>query len=133
MAEVKRVTKRDYFEMLRGLAEAAGETGAVEFCDKEMERLANRKAGQTKVQKANEGLVEEVYAAIVRAGEPVTITDLLGDAELKAAVEATGANFSSQKVSALAKKLNDAQRVVKTTKKKKSYFSAKADVDEDID
>lgn len=127
MSEVKRVTKRDYFEILRGLAEQAGKTGAVEFCEKEMERLANRKAGQTKVQKANEGLVEEVYAAIVRAEKPVTVTDLLGDAELKEAVEAAGANFSSQKVSALAKKLYDAQRVVKTTEKKKSYFSAKAE------
>ena len=39
----------------------------------------------------------------------------------------------NEEIEILTKKLNDAQRIVKTTEKKKSYFSAKADVDEDID
>ena len=81
-----------------------------------MERLANRKAGQTKVQKANEGLVEEVYAAIVRAGKPVTVT------ELQEANEDM-ANYSNQKLSALLRMLVKADRIVKTIDKKKSYFS----------
>lgn len=113
---MNKMTKKDYFEVLRGLAVEAGNEGAVAFCEKEIERLANRKVAQTKTQKENEELVEVVYDALAKVGVAVTITDLQKADERMA-------EFSNQKVSALMKKLVDAQRVTKVVDKKKSYFS----------
>ena len=50
----KRVFKKDYLGELKVLAEEAGRTDLVEFCDKEIGKLANRKVAQTKNQKDNE-------------------------------------------------------------------------------
>ena len=74
----------------------------------------------TATQKENEVLVEELYEVIKGMDTPATITEIMK------ADEKFGA-MSNQKVSALAKKLVDAKRVVKTSDKKKSYFSVEAE------
>lgn len=117
---MNKLTKKDYFEILRGLAVEAGDEGAVAFCAKEIERLANKKVAQTKTQKENEELVEVVYAALAAVGVPTTITDLQKANE-------DMAQYSNQKISALMKKLVDAKRVEKIVDKKKSYFSVIAE------
>lgn len=117
---MNKMTKKDYFEVLRGLAVEAGNEGAAAFCVKEIERLANKKVAQTKTQKENEGLIEVVYAALAEVGVPSTITDL------QKANEGL-ADYSNQKISALMKKLVDAGRVAKVVDKKKSYFSIVAE------
>lgn len=113
---MNKMTKKDYFGVLKGLAEEAGNEAAVAFCEKEIERLANKKVAQTKTQKENEGLVEVIYEALAEVGAPVTITDL------QKANEGL-AEYSNQKISALMKKLVEAKRVTKVIDKKKSYFS----------
>lgn len=117
---MNKMTKKDYFEVLRGLAVEAGNEGAAAFCVKEMERLANKKVAQTKTQKENEELVEVVYAALAGVGTPSTITDLQKANE-------DMAQYSNQKLSALMKKLVEAGRVAKVVDKKKSYFSVVAE------
>ena len=62
----------------------------------------------------NEILVEEIYGYLEEIGEPVTIADL---------IERKNLDFTSQKMSALLKKLVDAGRVKKEVDKKKTYFS----------
>lgn len=115
--EKTRVTKRDYFGVLRGLVEGAeleNKDAVLEFIDHEVELLGKKRKTQTATQKANEGLVEDIFNYLVEIGKPVTASELIAEAKLE---------FSNQKVSALLKKLVDAGRVTKVTEKKKSYFS----------
>lgn len=112
MENTKKVTKKEYFEILRGIV--ADNEELIAFIDHEVELLEKRKGGMTKSQKENEVLVENIYNALAEVGEAVTVTDFIAKA---------GLEFTNQKVSALLKKLVDAGRVVKVTDKKKSYFS----------
>ena len=111
----KRVFKKDYLGELRVLAEEAGRTDLVEFCDKEIGKLANRKVAQTKNQKDNEVIKEVMLEILAGLNEAVTVTDFIKADERMA-------DYSNQKVSALMKQLVDAGKVVKTSEKKKSYF-----------
>ena len=111
----KRVFKKDYLGELRVLVEGAGRTDLVEFCDKEIEKLANRKVAQTKNQKDNEVIKEVMLEILAGLDEAVTVTDFIKADERMA-------DYSNQKVSALMKQLVDAGKVTKATEKKKSYF-----------
>lgn len=121
--ENKRMTKRDYFSRLIEIVEGAyvdNSTEIVDFLNHEIELLSKKSNVKTKTQKENEVLVERVFDALVVVGRPVTVSELQGaDAEI--------GDMSNQKVSALLKKLVDAERVVKTVDKKKSYFSVKGE------
>ena len=114
--ENKRVTKKEYFEILRGIVE--GNDELVAFIDHEVELLSKKSNVRTKAQIENDAIVEDIYNYLAEIGRPVTVTELIAEAQLK---------FTNQKVSALLKKLVDAGRVVKITDKKKSYFSVVAD------
>ena len=120
----KRVFKKDYLGELRVLAEEAGRTDLVEFCDKEIGKLANRKVAQTKNQKDNEVIKEVMLEILAGLDEAVTVTDFIKADERMA-------EYSNQKVSALMKQLVDAGKVVKTVEKKKSYFEVARTIDED--
>lgn len=114
--ENKRVTKKEYFEILRGIVE--GNDELVAFIDHEVELLSKKSNVRTKAQIENDVIVEDIYNYLAEIGRPVTVTELIAEAQLE---------FTNQKVSALLKKLVDAGRVVKVTDKKKSYFSVVAD------
>ena len=111
----KRVFKKDYLGELKVLAEDAGREDLVDFCEKEIEKLTNRKTSQTKNQKENEGIKETILEVLAGLDEPITVTDFLKADERVA-------EYSNQKVSALMKQLVDANKVVKIIEKKKSYF-----------
>ena len=117
----KKVTKKEKFEMIKEIVLNAGvdnEALMVEFIDREIELLNKKRASGAKTakQKENDELVEKLYNVLAEIGRPVTIS------ELQAESEEFGA-MSNQRVSALMKKLKDAERVTKTPDKKKSYFS----------
>ena len=115
----KKVTKKEMFGRLIEIVEGANVQDVetiVEFLNHEIELVSKKRNGQTKVQKANEGLIEVIYNAIAEAEKPVTVTGIY---EMVKSDEIT----SPQKESALVKKLVDAERVVRTEEKKKAYFS----------
>lgn len=119
MDKVKKVTKKEMFGRLIEIVEGANvEDGdaIVEFLNHEIELVSKKRNGQTKTQKANEGLIEVIYNAIAEAGKAVTVTELFG---MTKSDEIT----SSQKVSALVKKLVDAKRVTRVEEKNKAYFT----------
>ena len=121
MEKVRKVTKKERFEMIKEIVLNAGldnEVEMIEFLDNEINLLNKKRASgaKTATQKENEVLVEKLYAVLAEIGRPVTVS------ELQAENEEFGA-MSNQKVSALMKKLTDANRVTKTPDKKKSYFS----------
>lgn len=119
MAE-KRITKKEYFAMVAGVVEQANPTNKEElltFINHEVELLEKKsaksaKSGQTKTQKENVGIMETISEVLADMGKPVTITELMKDERLSA--------YSNQKLSALVRQMPN---VVKTTEKKKSYFS----------
>ncbi len=114
----KKVTKKEMFGRLIEIVEGANVQDVetiVEFLNHEIELVSKKRNGQTKVQKANEGLIEVIYNAIAEAGKPVTVTEIY---EMVKSDEIT----SPQKVSALVKKLVDAGRISREEIKKKAYF-----------
>lgn len=115
----KKMTKKEYFGVLIEVVEGANVDNAdelVKFLQDQIALVSKKRSTQTKTQKDNEVLVEVIYEAIGNAGHPVTVTEIyemVKREEIK----------SSQKVSALVKKLKDAGRVVRVDDKKKAYFS----------
>lgn len=126
-----KMTKREWYAVLVGIVEGsdyADKDGALDFINHEVELLAKKsgKTGKTKTQKENEALVEQVLAELANMDKPMTVSELQGASEFFA-------QFSNQKLSALLKKLKDAERIDKVVEGKKSYFSAKVEDAEDTD
>ena len=121
MEKVRKITKKERFEMIKEIVLNAGlenEAEMVEFLDNEINLLNKKRASGAKTanQKENEVLVEKLYEALAEIGRPVTVSELQKENDEFGAM-------SNQKVSALMKKLTDAGKVDKTVDKKKSYFS----------
>lgn len=118
----KRMTKKEMFAMVQAVVENAtveNKSEMVAFIEHEIELLNKKssKSGQTKTQKENEILKEELIVALSEMEKPVTISEFC---------ERTShpvGKLSNQKLSALLNQLYKADRVVKTTEKKKSYFT----------
>lgn len=124
MAEIKKLTKKDYFGMIREIVIDNPEL--VAFIDHEVELLTrkNSKTSQTKVQKENEVVAEMLIKELTKIGTPVTITDLMTASDVvKGYVLENGNHLTNQKISAIFKQLTESNQIVKVTDKKKSYFS----------
>ena len=121
MEKVRKITKKERFEMIKEIVLNAcveNEAEMIEFIDNEINLLNKKRASgaKTATQKENEVLVERLYEVLAEIGRPVTVSELQTESEEFGAM-------TNQKVSALMKKLTDANRVTKTVDKKKSYFS----------
>ena len=122
--ENKKITKKEYFAQLREIVIDKPEL--VAFIDHEVELLTRKNSGttQTKTQKENEAVMEMLIAELTKVNKPVTITDLMNTSNtIKTYVLENGNPLSNQKISALFKQLVEANKIVKVTDKKKSYFS----------
>lgn len=120
----KRLTKKDYFEMIKGVC--ADRTDIVDFCNHEIELLSrkNSKSGATKTQKENEIVANMLVEELTKVGKPITITDLMNTSEtVKNYTLENGNNLTNQKISAIFKRLVESNRIIKVVDKKKSYFS----------
>ena len=117
----KKMTKKDWFAVLANVVEASemkNKTEALAFIAHEVELLEKKsaKSGATKTQKENVIIMEAIKTALGEVGKAVTISELQAE-------NTTMAEYSNQKLSALLRKLVKSGEVVKTTEKKKSYFS----------
>ena len=127
MANAK-MTKRDYFNALSELVTNANPTNAADilaFIDHEVE-LLDKKNGYksskpTKSQLANEGLKATLLEVMAEVDKPATITELQR-ADTRLAFDENG-SISNQRLSALLRQMIDSGTVVRTTEKKKAYFS----------
>lgn len=120
----KRLTKKDYFEMIKEVC--ADRTDIVDFCNHEIELLSrkNSKSGATKTQKENEIVANMLVEELAKIGKPITITDLMNTSEIvKGYTLENGNNLTNQKISAIFKQLVESNKIVKVVDKKKSYFS----------
>lgn len=110
------MTKREMFNLIATVN--ADNAEIVEFCNKEVELLDARKASKkpSKTQIQNVENLEVIKEVLAEAEAPMSISEIKGaDTRL--------AEFSSQKVSALLKKLVDNGSVIKTMDKKKAFFA----------
>lgn len=120
----KRLTKKDYFEMIKEVC--VDRTDIVDFCNHEIELLSrkNSKSGATKTQKENEIVANMLVEELTKVGKPITITDLMNTSEtVKNYTLENGNNLTNQKISAIFKRLVESNRIIKVVDKKKSYFS----------
>ena len=118
----QKITKKDNFKALLSIVETMGRNDLVDFINHEIELLDKKKSnGNAKANKQVADNVELVYNALVELNKPVTITELIAQADLMALANEEHI-VTTQKVSAYIKKLVDNGRVVKTTDKKKTYF-----------
>ena len=119
MAEIKKLTKKDYFNELKELV--SDRQDLVDFIDHEIELLSKKssRTAPTKTQVENEKIKEKIVATLVKLDKYATITDIQNaNTEL--------ANLSNQKISALLKQLYDNKIIEKVIDKKKAYFKASA-------
>lgn len=117
MAETKRMTKRDYFSMLKELDEVKSNENLIAFIDNELDLLSrkNSKSTMSKTQVENEKIKDVIYNTLVETGTPVTITELQKANEDLAV-------YSNQKISALLKQLVDNKVVNKIVEKRVTRF-----------
>ena len=116
----KKMTKKEMFGRLIDIVEGANVEDTdvvVDFLNHEIELVSKKRNGMTKTQKENEELVEVIYDAIANAETKLTI------GEIYELVKDNAKITSTQKVSALVKKLVDNKRVIRTEDKRKAYFS----------
>ena len=124
----KKMTKKDYFNLVAEIvanADVENQEEIQAFIAHEIELLEKKssKSKQTKTQKENEGIMQEIVSVLATLDKKVTVTELM-KADERMAV------YSNQKLSALLKKLVDNGTVEKIIEKKKSYFSLVADTEE---
>ena len=116
----KKMTKKEMFAYIASLN--ASHPIIVEFCNHEIELLDNKKSNGNK--KANEKVAKEteiVYNALVAVGKAVTASELIAESDLNELANESGV-VSTQKVSAMFKKLKEQGKVESYTDKKKTYF-----------
>lgn len=113
-----KMTKRYYFNALLALVSASAPDNAdtlIAFINHEIELLDNKKSNSkpTKTQTENVAILDTICSHLTESGKPMTISEMQK-------VFPDLAEYSCQKLSAI---LNHSKRIVKTTEKKKSYFS----------
>ena len=115
----KKITKRDYFAILRESYPATAENydEVIAFIDHELELLTKKNSAERKptaAQKENEGIKAIILAALTTT--PTSISDLQKK-------DAALAEISNQKISALLRQLIIDNKVVRTEDKKKALFA----------
>lgn len=118
MADVTKMTQRDYYNEIIALAKANERDDLVEFAEGRIAILNKKKASSkmTKTQEENVAIKAILTEVVGTFAEGATVSEILkSDDRL--------VDFSNQKISALLRQLVDEGKVVKTTDKKKSIFS----------
>ena len=111
----KRITKKEYFKMLRKVVEVANVDNRDElmiFIDDQIKLLDKKKSSvNTKKAAEIEATLEKIYEALKEINRPATATEV-----------ADKVGVSNQKASAYLKKLVEAERVERVPDKRVAYF-----------
>ena len=120
MTNTKKITKRDYFNTLLGIAEVKANDELVKFIEHELELLAKKNSSEKKptaVQVANEGIKSVIIETLAENGKMMTISEIQK-------VNAELGELSNQRISALVRQLMNDEKVVRVEEKRKAYFKA---------
>ena len=118
----KRFNKKEMYAQIYSVIEnsnATNKSDLLGFVDREVELLEKKSARtpMTATQKANLAILDDIREVLAKKENAVTISDLIKEEPLNV--------YTSQKISALMKKLVDGGEVEKTSVKKVSYFRIK--------
>lgn len=124
MTNTNKMTKKDFFKLLAGIVEKTEDfdkkTETLDFINHEIELLNKKSSAPGKKKtahiKENEELMELIEIALELFGKPVTVTTMIKE-------NAEMSKLSSQKLSALLKKMIEAGKVVRIIEKRVPYFS----------
>ena len=117
MTNIKKMTKRDYFNALLALDAVKADSALVDFINHELELLAKKNASEKKLtptQKENL-TIQEAILNYMEDDVLYTITDLL-----KNVPECAG--LSNQRVSAIVRIMREEKKVERIEEKRKAYF-----------
>jgi len=126
--ENKKMTKKNYFELLKGIVselDLSNKTDIIDFIDNEI-NLLNRKAnykGTSKTQVENAKIKEMLINALIEIDKPITITELMEYPIVANYVLENGNKLSNQKITALFTQMLADNAIIRTTEKRKSYFT----------
>lgn len=115
--ENKKVTKREYYGMILGMAEVQERQDLVDFINHEIS-LLDKKASvkkPTKIQVENENTKAIIVETLVNLGKAVSISEMQEASEELA-------NLSNQKISALLTQLVKNGKVARVEDKRKALF-----------
>lgn len=134
MTNTTKMTKKDFFKLLVGIVEKTEnfdkKTETLDFINHEIELLNKKSSAPGKKKtahiKENEELMELIGIALELFGKPVTVTTMIKE-------NAEMSKLSSQKLSALLKKMIEAGKVVRTVEKKVPYFSLAKEEEEETE
>lgn len=118
MTNTKKMTKRDYFNTLLGIAEVKANDELVKFIEHELELLAKKNSSEKKptaVQVANEGIKSVIIETLAENGKMMTISEMQK-------VSAELGELSNQRISALIRQLINDEKVIRVEEKRKAYF-----------
>ena len=118
MTNTKKITKRDYFNTLLGIAEVKANDELVKFIEHELELLAKKNSSEKKptaVQVANEGIKSVIIETLAENGKMMTISEMQK-------VSAELSELSNQRISALIRQLINDGKVIRVEEKRKAYF-----------
>ncbi len=127
---MKKMTKREKFEMIANIAEVKANPILVDFINHELELLAKKNSSDKKPtakQAQNDG-IKSLILSSMEEGKVYTITDLLKS------IEGLPADMTNQRMSALMRQMynkdvaNDPNfPVVRIEEKRKAYFMLNPD------
>lgn len=134
MTNTNKMTKKDFFKLLAGIVEKTEDfdkkTETLDFINHEIELLNKKSSAPGKKKtahiKENEELMELIGIALELFGKPVTVTTMIKE-------NAEMSKLSSQKLTALLKKMIEAGKVVRTVEKRVSYFSLAKEEEEETE
>lgn len=114
--ENKKVTKREYYGMILGMAEVQERQDLVDFINHEIELLDKKASNKrpTKVQVENENIKGIIIETLENLGKAVSISEMQEASEVLA-------NLSNQKISALLTQLVKAEKVARVEDKRKHF------------
>ena len=118
MAKTTKMTKRDYFTILRNAYPTTADNynDVVAFIDHELELLAKKNSAekkQTPVQIANEGIKDAIYEALT-PNRLYSVTEIIKEVP-------ACADLTNQRVSALLRQMMP-ERIERVEEKRKAYF-----------
>lgn len=134
MTNTTKMTKKDFFKLLVGIVEKTEnfdkKTETLDFINHEIELLNKKSSAPGKKKtahiKENEELMELIGIALELFGKPVTVTTMIKE-------NSEMSKLSSQKLSALLKKMIEAGKVVRTVEKRVPYFSLAKEEEEETE
>ena len=120
MSNVKKLTKRDYFNQLKAVEGVKANPELVKFIDHELELLAKKNASgegkMTAVQLANEGIKAEILECMAKEPNRMfTISEMQKEFSCCA-------DLSNQRISALVRQLKEDGKVERIEDKRKAFF-----------